>query len=142
MSFEEFLLFRRKNRKNTDTEFQTYLKVGTETVQNYISYILATFALYKVARYDIKGKRILEIHEKYYLGDIGMRHALLGYKAADISGVLENVVYLELKRRGYQIYIGKFGNREIDFIAEKENRKIYIQVASCFHLQRPLKENF
>jgi len=115
------------------------MKVGTETIQNYISYILATFALHKVARYDIKGKRILEIHEKYYLGDIGMRHALLCYKADDISGVLENVVYLELKRRGYQIYIGKFGNREIDFIAEKENRKMYIQVAYMLSSQETIE---
>ena len=217
LSFEEFLLFRGKNKKDTDTEFQTYLKfgglpaihhfdfdeevvyqyisslyntillkdvikrnnvrnvyllenitryvfdnvgnifsakkisdyvkskkmkVGTETIQNYISYILSTFALHKVARYDIKGKRILEIHEKYYLGDIGMRHALLGYKAADISGILENIVYLELKRRGYQIYIGKFGNREIDFIAEKENRKMYIQVTYMLSSPETIEREF
>ena len=75
-------------KKISDYVRSRKMKVGTETIQNYISYILSTFALHKVARYDIKGKRILEIHEKYYLGDIGMRHALLGYKAADISGVL------------------------------------------------------
>jgi len=217
LSFEEFLLFRGKDKKEMDTEFPTYLKfgglpaihhfdfdeevvyqyisslystillkdvikrnnvrnvhllenitryvfdnvgnifsakrisdyvksqkmkVGTETIQNYISYILATFALHKVARYDIKGKRVLEIHEKYYLGDIGMRHALLGYKADDISGVLENIVYLELKRRGYQIYIGKFGKREIDFIAEKENRKMYIQVAYMLSSQETIEREF
>lgn len=217
LSFEEFLLFRDKDKKDVDTEFPTYLKfgglpaihhfdfdeevvyqyisslyntillkdvikrnnvrnvhllenitryvfdnvgnifsakkisdyvksqkmkVGTETIQNYISYILSTFALHKVARYDIKGKRILEIHEKYYLGDIGMRHALLGYKADDISGVLENVVYLELKRRGYQIYIGKFGNREIDFIAEKENKKMYIQVAYMLSSPETIEREF
>jgi len=139
-------------KKISDYVKSKKMKVGTETIQNYISYILSTFALHKVARYDIKGKRILEIHEKYYLGDIGMRHALLGYKAADISGILENIVYLELKRRGYQIYIGKFGNREIDFIAEKENRKMYIQVTYMllspetiereFSALRSIKDNY
>ena len=99
------------------------MKVGVETVQNYISYILSTFAMHKVLRYDMKGKRILELYEKYYLGDIGMRHALFGYKDEDISGLLENIVFLELKRRGYQIYIGKLKNKEVDFIAEKENKK-------------------
>ena len=129
-------------KKISDYVKSRKMKVGTETIQNYISYILSTFALHKVARYDIKGKRILEIHEKYYLGDIGMRHALLGYKAADISGVLENIVYLELKRRGYQIYIGKFGNREIDFIAEKENRKMYIQVTYMLSSPETIEREF
>jgi predicted AAA+ superfamily ATPase len=129
-------------KKISDYVKSQKMKVGTETIQNYISYILSTFALHKVARYDIKGKRILEIHEKYYLGDIGMRHALLGYKADDISGVLENIVYLELKRRGYQIYIGKFGNRKIDFIAEKENRKMYIQVTYMLSSPETIEREF
>ena len=105
------------------------MRVGVETVQNYIAYIVSTFALHKVPRYDIKGKRLLELYEKYYLGDIALRHALLGYREGDISGVLENIVYLELKRRGYNVFVGKFENKEIDFIAEKENRKVYIQVS-------------
>jgi len=128
------------------------MKVGVETVQNYVSYILSTFALHKVYRYDIKGKRILELHEKYYLGDTGLRHALFGYRDADISGLLENLVFLELKRRGYQIYIGKSGNREVDFIAEKENKKMYVQVAymlsspetieSEFSVLKSIKDNY
>lgn len=80
-------------------------------------------------RYDIKGKRILEIHEKYFAGDVGIRHAVLSYKEAEISGVLENLVFLELKRRNYSVYIGRLGDREIDFIAEKEGKRLYIQVA-------------
>lgn len=118
------------------------MKVGVETVQNYISYILSTFALHKVLRYDIKGKRILELHEKYYLGDIGMRHALFGYRDADISGLLENLVFLELKRRGYQIYIGKSGNKEVDFIAEKENKKMYVQVAYLLSSPETIEREF
>lgn len=105
------------------------LKMGLETVQNYISYLVSTFAVYRAPRYDVKGKRLLEFHEKYYLGDIGLRHALLGYREGDISGILENIVFLELKRRGYRVYIGKLNELEIDFIAEKENDKCYIQTA-------------
>lgn len=117
------------SKKVTDYVKSQKMKVGIETVQNYISYLVSTFALFKVPRYDVKGKRLLELHEKYYLGDIGLRHALLGYREGDISGVLENIVFLELKRRGYQVFIGKVENREIDFIAEKEGSKIYMQVA-------------
>ncbi|MDQ1354521.1 MAG: uncharacterized protein QG657_4830 [Acidobacteriota bacterium] len=105
------------------------LNVGLDTVQNYIGYLLSTFAAYKVQRYDIKGKRILEIHEKYFAGDVGIRHALLSYKETEIAGVLENLVFLELKRRNYSVYIGRLGDKEIDFIAEKEGKRLYIQVA-------------
>lgn len=104
------------------------MKIGVETVQNYLAYLCNTYALHKVNRYDIKGRRLLEVHEKYYLGDIGLRHALLGFKEADISGVLENLIYLELLRRGYRVSVGKLWDKEIDFIAEKESEKIYIQV--------------
>jgi len=105
------------------------INVAVETVHNYVSHLISSFAVYKVPRYDIKGKRLLELHEKYFLGDIGFRNALLGYREQDISGILENVVFLELKRRGYQVAIGKLGDLEIDFIAEKGTQKIYIQVA-------------
>jgi len=101
------------------------MSVGVETVQNYITYLLSTFAIHKVSRYDIKGKRLLELHEKYYLGDIGMRHAILGFREGDISGLLENLVFLELKRRGYKIFIGQSGKQKIDFIAEKKNFPFY-----------------
>lgn len=118
------------------------MSLGVETVQNYLSYICSTFALYKVQRYDIKGKRILELHEKYFLGDIGLRHALLGYREADISGMLENIVFLELKRRGYEVYIGKLDTREIDFIATRANEKIYIQVAYLLASPETIEREF
>lgn len=105
------------------------LQVGVETVQNYLHYLASTFVLYKVPRYDLKGKRVLEIHEKYFLGDIGLRHAVIGFREGDISGILENIVFLELKKRGYRVFIGKIGEREVNFIAEKESKKIYIQVS-------------
>ena len=118
------------------------MSVGVETVQNYIAYLLSTFAIHKVSRYDIKGKRLLELHEKYYLGDIGMRHAILGFREGDISGLLENLVFLELKRRGYKVFIGQLGNQEIDFIAEKKNRKIYIQVAYLLATPETIEREF
>lgn len=104
------------------------LQIGIETVQSYLSYLMSAFLLYKIPRYDIKGKRLLEIHEKYFLGEIGLRHALLGYREGDIGGLLENIVFLELKCRGYNVFIGKINNNEVDFIAEKEHEKLYIQV--------------
>ena len=118
------------------------MSVGVETVQNYIAYLLSTFAVHKVSRYDIKGKRLLELHEKYYLGDIGIRHAILGFREGDISGLLENLVFLELKRRGYKVFIGQFGNQEIDFIAEKKNQKIYIQVVYLLATPETIEREF
>jgi len=73
------------------------------------------------------------------LGDIGLRHALLGFRESDIFGILKNIVFLELKRRGYRITIGKTGNREIDFIAEKEKKRIYLQVAYMLHSHRTIE---
>ena len=105
------------------------ISIGVETVLTYIAYLRDALLLYKVRRYDLKGKRHLEIYEKYYLSDIGLRHALLGYREGDISGLLENIVYLELLRRGYSVSIGKWDNLEIDFVAERDNEKMYLQVA-------------
>lgn len=118
------------------------MRIGVETVQNYLALLCSTYALHKVGRYDIRGKRLLEVHEKYYLGDIGLRHALLGFREADISGILENVVYLELLRRGYRVSIGKFWDREIDFIAEKEGEKIYIQTAYLLSSPEVIEREF
>lgn len=105
------------------------LSVGVETILNYLSYIESTHLLYKVSRYDIKGKRHLEIYEKYYLADIAFRHALLGFKFDDINDYLENIVFIELLRRGYEVSVGKIGDLEIDFIAVKNDIKLYIQVS-------------
>lgn len=105
------------------------LRVGVDTVQNYLGYFTEAQLAHKVLRFDMKGKRHLELHEKYYLNEIGIRHALLGYREADIGGILENIVFIELKRRGYSVSIGKMGEREVDFIATRQNEKIYIQVA-------------
>lgn len=108
------------------------IKLDAETVHDYLGYLTSTYALHQVRRYDIRGKRHLEISEKYYLGDLGLRHALIGYRKDDINRFLENIVYLELLRRGYRVSVGKLGDREIDFIAEKHPDKQYIQV--CYML--------
>lgn len=108
------------------------IQLNVETVHDYVGYLISTFALHQVRRYDIRGKRHLEISEKYYLGDLGLRHALIGYRGDDINRFLENIVYLELLRRGYHVSVGKLGDCEIDFIAEKQDDKQYIQV--CYLL--------
>ncbi len=118
------------------------LRVGVETVQNYLSYFQAALLIHKVPRYDVKGKRLLDIHEKYYLGDIGMRHALLGFREADIGGLLENLVFLELKRRGYDVCIGKLGQREIDFVATRTEEKLYVQVAYLLASPETIEREF
>lgn len=109
------------------------LSVGLETVQNYLAYLEAAYIVEKVSRYDLKGKRLLEINEKYYLNDLGIRHARLGFREGDISDFLENIVFYELKRRGYKVTIGKLSNLEIDFIAEKGEDKLYVQVCSTLY---------
>lgn len=114
------------------------LSVGVETIQNYLAYLEAAYIVERVPRYDIKGKRLLEINEKYYLTDLGLRHARLGFRESDISDYLENLVFLELKRRGFEVKVGKYSNLEIDFIAQKASRKIYIQV--CYTLYTNKKE--
>ncbi len=118
------------------------LRVGVETVQNYLGYFRETFVAHRVQRYDIKGKRLLEILDKYYLGDVGMRHAVIGYREGDIGGVLENVVFLELLRRGYKVEVGKLGDREIDFIATKEKQRRYVQVAYLLATPEVIQREF
>ena len=103
--------------------------VAGRTVDKYIRMLRSAFVFYQVGRYDVKGKQLLKTLEKNYIIDLGFRNMLLGYRDADRGHMLENVVYLELLRRDYRIYIGKVGETEVDFIAEKPDKKLYIQVA-------------
>ncbi len=102
---------------------------SVDTVLNYLAHLEEAFLFNRVDRYDIKGKRRFEVNSKYYLGDVGLRNGMLGYRESDVSGVLENLVYLELRRRGFSLSVGIVGNREIDFVAERESLLWYIQVS-------------
>lgn len=118
------------------------LKKSVETILNYLSYLESAFAIYKVPRYDVKGKRLLEVLEKYYVSDLGLRHALISYKPEDIAGMLENVVYLELRRRGYRVYIGKYDDAEIDFVAELNGKLLYVQVYYLLETEKVIEREF
>ncbi len=102
--------------------------IAGRTVDKYISMLRSAFIFYSVGRYDVKGKQLLKTLGKNYIVDLGFRNMLLGYRDADRGHIIENIVFLELLRRDYRVYIGKLGEREIDFVAEKPNDKLYIQV--------------
>ncbi len=104
-------------------------KVDIQTVYNYLHALEGSFLIERVQRFDIQGKEILQTLEKYFIADQGLLYALFGYKDRFISGVLENIVFLELKRRGYKVYIGKLEQNEVDFVAERKNEKLYLQVS-------------
>jgi predicted AAA+ superfamily ATPase len=104
-------------------------QVATETVLNYLGYCQDAFLLYKSRRNDLVGKKLLTINEKYYCADHGLRQAVLGGDDSDIGAVLENVVYLELLRRDFNVTIGKLADREVDFVAEKDGATTYVQVS-------------
>ncbi len=105
-------------------------KTTSITVENYVSALMDAYVLYKASRYDVKGKQHLKSLEKYYAVDVGMRHLLLGERNRDVGRILENIVYLELIRRGYDVRVGKVGEKEIDFVASLGDKRIYYQVAA------------
>lgn len=102
--------------------------INVRTVERYLEGFTESFFLYKASRYDIKGKQYLKTGEKYYVSDLGLRYFILGRKIGDYGHVLENVVYLELLRRGYDVFIGKVDDYEVDFVALNNNGRIYVQV--------------
>ncbi len=117
-------------------------KTDINTIYNYLNALEGAFIVYRVPRYDIKGREILKTQEKFYASDVSLVYATMGYRDRMISGILENIVFLELKRRGYQVYIGKLDNKEIDFIAEKSGEKRYIQVAYKLESQQTVDREF
>ena len=102
--------------------------LDNETVYSYLEKLEKAYLLYRCSRYDLQGKEILKTQEKFYLADVALRYSVLGYHANSVASSLENIVYLELCRRGYTVYVGKTGSGEIDFIAVRQNEKIYVQV--------------
>ena len=103
--------------------------LDNETVYSYLEKLEKAYLLHRCSRYDLRGKEILKTQEKFYLADTALRHSVLGYNADTAAASLENIVYLELCRRGYTVYIGKTNDGEIDFVAERQNDKIYVQVS-------------
>jgi len=117
-------------------------KIDLNTVYNYLNALEGAFIVYRIPRYDIRGKEILKTQEKYYVADQSLLYSVMGYRDRFISGILENIVMLELKRRGYKVFVGKSDNREIDFIGEMRDSKVYVQVAWKMTGQSTIEREF
>jgi predicted AAA+ superfamily ATPase len=129
--------------KNVADYFKSqHRKIDLNTVYNYMNALEGAFIIYRIPRYDVKGKEILKTQEKYYVGDQSLLYGVMGFKDRLISGVLENIVMLELKRRGYRVFVGKWDDKEIDFIAEKNEKKVYVQVAYKITEQTTIDREF
>lgn len=105
-----------------------YRTISVESIYNYLRWLEQAFIIYPCQRYDLQGKSILKTQEKYYLADVSLKYCLLGYNRKMLDSAIENIVFLELKRRGYGVFIGKNENKEIDFVATRRDEKIYVQV--------------
>ena len=129
--------------KNIADYFKSQLrKVDINTVYKYLNALESAFIINRVQRYDIKGKEILKTQEKFFLGDISFMYALMGYRDRYIGGILENIVLLDLKSKGYKVFVGKLDTKEIDFIAEKGNEKLYVQVCYLLAEQTTIDREF
>lgn len=117
-------------KKIADTMTSAGRKIDVRTVESYINALMNAFIVYQAKRYDVKGKQYLKTLEKYYVVDIGLRYSLLGFRNVDFGHILENVIYLELIRRGYKVYVGKIGDLEIDFVAENQHGLHYFQISA------------
>ena len=117
-------------------------KVSVETILNYIKAAEESFLIYRVSRDDLIGKKVLNVNEKYYIADHGMREAILGSNQRDINQIFENIIYLELLRKGYNVRVGKVDNLEVDFVCTKGNEKIYVQVAYLLASSETIEREF
>ena len=116
--------------------------LDNETVYSYLDKLEKAYLLHRCSRYDLQGKEILKTQEKFYLADVALRYSVLGYNADSVASSLENIVYLELCRRGYTVYVGKTGDSEIDFVAVRQNEKIYVQVTQQINSEKTEKREY
>ena len=116
--------------------------VAPETILNYIKYCCDAYLFYQVKRQDLQGKQLLATNEKYYIADHGIREAVFGGNMRDINLILENIVFMELLRRGYSVTVGKTGNKEVDFVCDKRGERIYIQVAYLLASEETIHREF
>ena len=117
-------------------------RIDNETVYSYLEKLQKAYILHKCSRYDLHGKEILKTQEKFYLADVSLKYAVLGYNVDSVASSLENIVYLELRRRGYDVYIGKMKDKEIDFVATNQNDKIYVQVTQEIKSEKTQKREY
>ncbi len=116
--------------------------LDNETVYSYLEKLEKAYLLHRCSRYDLQGKEILKTQEKFYLADNALRYSVLGYNADSVAASLENIVYLELCRRGYTVHIGKTNDGEIDFVATRQNEKIYVQVTQEINFEKTEKREY
>ncbi|MDR1631691.1 MAG: ATP-binding protein [Dysgonamonadaceae bacterium] len=129
--------------KNIADYFKSqHRKIDTNTVYNYLNALESSFIIYRAPRYDIKGKEILKTQEKFYVSDLSLIYSAMGYRDRMISGILENIIFLEMKRKGYRVFVGKTDNKEIDFVCEKQGEKVYIQVAYKIDSEQTMEREF
>lgn len=126
-------------KRIADTMTSSGRKIDVKTVERYVDALMESFIVYQAKRYNIKGKQYLKTLEKYYVVDIGLRRLLLGSRSTDVGHILENVVYLELIRRGYEVYVGKAEELEVDFVAVDRRRTTYFQVAASVRDEQTLR---
>ena len=126
-------------KKISDTMTSNGRKINVRTVESYVSSLMESYIIYQAKRYDIKGRQYLKTLEKYYVVDVGLRNTMLGQAGRDAGHILENIVYLELIRRGYEVCVGKMGDVEIDFVARDETGRKYIQVAATVRDEKTLE---
>jgi len=129
-------------KKISDYLKSQYIKLSPNSVLNYLSFLVDSYFIREVRRFDIIGKRLFEVNDKYYFEDLGLRHSLIGFRQIDISKIMENAVFRHLENSGYEINIGKMRNKEIDFIATKNSNKVYVQVCYLIRDQKVIDREF
>jgi len=130
------------SKKISDFLKSQRIQISPQLVLDYLNHLESAFFIFKALRADIISKKIFEIGEKYYFEDLGLRHSIIGYKANDINKILENAVYQHLKISGYHVFVGKSGDKEIDFVCEKSGKKIYVQVTYLLQDEKTVNREF